>query len=133
MFLIKPLQRITHYRILIQRLLEFYGTTHHDYQDTLEIFIQIDQLDKRVQERIHDIENRQKLMDLQRDLIGVENLFASDSNKNSRRFIREGSLQKLSRKGYQQRMFFLVRYLINGWCIITWTKVKLIDLQEEKW
>ena len=26
-------------------------------------------------------------------------------------FIREGCLQKFSRKGYQQRMFFLVRYL----------------------
>ncbi|CAF3909617.1 unnamed protein product, partial [Rotaria sp. Silwood2] len=47
--------------------------------------------------------NRQKLIELQRDLIGVENL----SNQYDRQFIREGCLQKLSRKGYQQRMFFL--------------------------
>ncbi|CAF3554665.1 unnamed protein product [Rotaria sp. Silwood1] len=47
--------------------------------------------------------NRQKLIELQRDLIGVENL----SNQYDRQFIREGCLQKLSKKGYQQRMFFL--------------------------
>lgn len=83
MFLVKPLQRITHYRLLTQRLLEYYGTTHYDYKDTFEIFLQIDQLDKRIQNIIHDIENKQKLMDLQRDLIGVENLNTSDS-KNCR-------------------------------------------------
>ncbi|CAF4872062.1 unnamed protein product, partial [Rotaria magnacalcarata] len=47
---------------------------------------------------------RQKLIELQRDLIGVDNL----SIQHDRQFIREGCLQKLSRKGYQQRMFFLV-------------------------
>ncbi|CAF4893758.1 unnamed protein product, partial [Rotaria magnacalcarata] len=46
---------------------------------------------------------RQKLIELQRDLIGVDNL----SIQHDRQFIREGCLQKLSRKGYQQRMFFL--------------------------
>ena len=50
-------------------------------------------------------ENKQKLMELQKDLVGVDTL---SSNKHYRHFIREGSLQKLSRKGYQQRMFFLV-------------------------
>ena len=44
-----------------------------------------------------------KLMELQRDLLGYENLVSS-----GREFVREGCLQKLSRKGYQQRMFFLV-------------------------
>ena len=44
-------------------------------------------------------------MELQRDLVGIDNLVQP-----GREFIREGCLQKLSRKGYQQRMFFLVRY-----------------------
>ena len=44
-------------------------------------------------------------MELQRDLVGYENLVQS-----GREFVREGCLQKLSRKGYQQRMFFLVSY-----------------------
>lgn len=45
-----------------------------------------------------------KLAELQRDLGGYESLLKED-----REFLREGCLQKLSRKGYQQRMFFLVR------------------------
>ena len=44
-----------------------------------------------------------KVAELQRDLGGLENLLKCD-----REFLREGCLQKLSRKGYQQRMFFLV-------------------------
>ena len=42
-------------------------------------------------------------MELQHDLVGYDNLVSS-----GREFVREGCLQKLSRKGYQQRMFFLV-------------------------
>ena len=51
-------------------------------------------------------ENLVKLLELQRDLVGIDNLIQPD-----REFLREGCLQKLSRKGYQQRMFFLVRNL----------------------
>ena len=45
-----------------------------------------------------------------RDLIGVDNLLEPPSSSDlplARSFIRGGCLQKLSRKGYQQRMFFL--------------------------
>ena len=38
--------------------------------------------------------------------VGYDNLVQS-----GREFVREGCLQKLSRKGYQQRMFFLVSFL----------------------
>ena len=48
-------------------------------------------------------ENFVKLVELQRDLVGIDNVV----NPN-RHFLREGCLQKLSRKGFQQRMFFLV-------------------------
>ena len=37
--------------------------------------------------------------------VGYDNLVQS-----GREFVREGCLQKLSRKGYQQRMFFLVSF-----------------------
>jgi FERM/RhoGEF/pleckstrin domain protein 2 len=50
-------------------------------------------------------ENLVKLMELQRDLVGYDNLVQA-----GREFVREGCLQKLSRKGYQQRMFFLVSF-----------------------
>uniref|UniRef100_A0A8C5NWS8 FERM, ARHGEF and pleckstrin domain-containing protein 1 n=1 Tax=Jaculus jaculus TaxID=51337 RepID=A0A8C5NWS8_JACJA len=49
------------------------------------------------------MENFQKLHELKKDLIGIDNLVIP-----GREFIRLGSLSKLSGKGLQQRMFFLV-------------------------
>lgn len=48
------------------------------------------------------MENFQKLHELKKDLIGMDNLVIP-----GREFIRLGSLSKLSGKGLQQRMFFL--------------------------
>lgn len=48
-------------------------------------------------------ENFVALCELQRDLIGFDSLVQPD-----REFVRQGCLLKHSRKGYQQRMFFLV-------------------------
>lgn len=56
-----------------------------------------------VKETIKVSENLAILCELQRDITGYENLV-----QEGRRFIRHGSLLKHSRKGYQQRMFFLV-------------------------
>ena len=61
---------------------------------------------KKLSTKLKESENIVKLMELQRDLVGYDNLVSS-----GREFVREGCLQKLSRKGYQQRMFFLVRML----------------------
>lgn len=51
-------------------------------------------------------DNYQRLLELQKDLIGVDNLATP-----TREFIRLGCLSKLSGKGLQQRMFFLVKPL----------------------
>ncbi|KPP63762.1 FERM, RhoGEF and pleckstrin domain-containing protein 1-like, partial [Scleropages formosus] len=48
------------------------------------------------------MENFQKLLELRKDLVGIDNLAAP-----GREFIRLGCLSKLSAKGLQQRMFFL--------------------------
>jgi len=128
MFLIKPIQRLVHYKLLLRRLVDFYGPKHHDYFATYHIFVKLAEMCQTIDDKLPNIENKQKLIDLQKDLIGVENLafnanskttrvraqlillialFWSNFFSNKKRFIREGSLQKLSRKGYQQRMFFL--------------------------
>lgn len=59
-----------------------------------------------------------KLVELQRDLVGIDNLVQP-----GREFLREGCLQKLSRKGYQQRMFFLVS--INSWITVDYAFYKI--------
>lgn len=50
--------------------------------------------------------NLVQLCELQRDIIGFDNLV-----QEGRRFIRQGCLHKFNRKGFQQRMFFLVKDL----------------------
>ncbi|CAF3881392.1 unnamed protein product [Rotaria sp. Silwood2] len=104
-FLLKPLQRLLHYEYLLEKLLIYYKQNNHeiDYQDCYGIYIKIQDYIENFTESLTLLQNRQKLIELQRDLIGVDNL----SIQHDRQFIREGCLQKLSRKGYQQRMFFL--------------------------
>ncbi|XP_023243661.1 FERM, ARHGEF and pleckstrin domain-containing protein 1-like [Centruroides sculpturatus] len=82
-------------RDLEQRLVAWEGRTnsHSNIQGVGDILLQRIEITE---------ENYVKLMELQRDLIGIDNIVHSN-----REFIREGCLQKLSRKGYQQRMFFL--------------------------
>ncbi|KAJ3584338.1 hypothetical protein NHX12_014833, partial [Muraenolepis orangiensis] len=56
------------------------------------------------------MENFQKLLELRKDLTGIDNLAIP-----GREFIRLGCLSKLSGKGLQQRMFFLVRESEDEW------------------
>ena len=67
-------------------------------------------------------ENFVKLVELQRDLVGIDNVV----NPN-RQFLREGCLQKLSRKGFQQRMFFLVNFLSWFWLMVVCERFQTIQ------
>merc|ERR1719438_764023 len=100
--LLKPLHRVLHYQLLLERLLNHYGGGHHDYTDTNMALSKVRSIIKKLSTKLKESENVVKLMELQRDLVGYENLVST-----TREFVREGCLQKLSRKGYQQRMFFL--------------------------
>lgn len=80
---------------------------------------------KKLSTKLKESENIVKLMELQRDLVGYDNLVSS-----GREFVREGCLQKLSRKGYQQRMFFLVRLfpLVNITPVCTFCMFQFSDM-----
>nr|KAF6336531.1 FERM, ARH/RhoGEF and pleckstrin domain protein 2 [Myotis myotis] len=101
-FLLKPIQRLVHYRLLLQRLCGHYAPGHRDYPDCCDALQVITEVTSILQHSLVRLENLQKLTELQRDLVGIENLIAP-----GREFIREGCLHKLTRKGLQQRMFFL--------------------------
>merc|ERR1719232_2270135 len=105
--LLKPLHRVLHYQLLLERLLNHYGGGHHDYTDTNMALSKVRSIIKKLSTKLKESENVVKLMELQRDLVGYENLVST-----TREFVREGCLQKLSRKGYQQRMFFLFSDLL---------------------
>ncbi|OWK05101.1 hypothetical protein Celaphus_00002854, partial [Cervus elaphus hippelaphus] len=62
----------------------------------------ITEVTSTLQHSLVQLENLQRLTELQRDLVGIESLVAP-----GRELIREGCLHTLTRKGLQQRMFFL--------------------------
>jgi len=101
-FLLRPLQRILHYQLIVERLLKHYEPDHIDYNDCNQARMQMEQAISSITHNIHTTENFVKLVELQRDLVGIDNVVNA-----SRQFLREGCLLKLSRKGFQQRMFFL--------------------------
>ncbi|XP_027883308.1 FERM, ARHGEF and pleckstrin domain-containing protein 2 isoform X1 [Xiphophorus couchianus] len=101
-FLLKPIQRLMHYKLILERLCKHYSPAHRDYEDCKEAMKEVAEIATQLQSSLIRLENFQKLTELQRDLIGIENLTAP-----GREFIREGCLYKLTKKGLQQRMFFL--------------------------
>ncbi|XP_048108728.1 FERM, ARHGEF and pleckstrin domain-containing protein 2 isoform X2 [Alosa alosa] len=101
-FLLKPIQRLMHYKLILERLCKHYTPEHRDHDDCKEALKDVAEIAAQLQSSLIRLENFQKLTELQRDLIGIENLTAP-----GREFIREGCLYKLTKKGLQQRMFFL--------------------------
>ncbi|CAH8447026.1 unnamed protein product [Schistosoma bovis] len=151
-FLLKPMHRLLQYRVLLERLMRYYGEIHPDLSDCRIAHAKLNDLIQSQWESYKKMENTYKLLEIQRDLIGFNPDIISSSdlsqyshlqnernncNNNSnndnkqnhnststpticgsyslgpiyhpnRQFIREGWLQKLSKKGYQPRMFFLL-------------------------
>lgn len=101
-FVLKPLHRLLQYQALLQRLLKHYGPNHPDRADCLTASDTLKDLMVPVSETLEQSKNLATLCELQRDIVGFDNLVQS-----GRKFIRHGCLLKHSRKGYQQRMFFL--------------------------
>ncbi|XP_029988226.1 FERM, ARHGEF and pleckstrin domain-containing protein 2 isoform X2 [Sphaeramia orbicularis] len=133
-FLLKPIQRLMHYKLILERLCKHYSPAHRDHDDCKEALKEVAEIATQLQSSLIRLENFQKLTELQRDLIGIENLTApgrvsalthnrgqgvldlkrkkkkitvSNSRLGLQEFIREGCLYKLTKKGLQQRMFFL--------------------------
>lgn len=110
-FLLKPSQRIVHYKFLLERLINVYTKEHIEHQDTQDALDEVNEAVKAVEESTKKLENFQKIIELERDLIGIENLVQA-----GREFVREGCLQKIDRKGPQPRMFFLFSDILLYTC-----------------
>lgn len=102
LFLLRPVHRVFHYRAIFERLHSCYASSHADMSATQDVLQQLKSFTTCHEEALHKLENHVKMTELERDLFGLDNLVQP-----GREFVREGCLQKLSRKGYQQRMFFL--------------------------
>ncbi|XP_058468359.1 FERM, ARHGEF and pleckstrin domain-containing protein 1-like isoform X1 [Solea solea] len=101
-FVLRPLHRLIHYKQILERLCKHYPATHVDFRDCRAALADVSEVVEQLQGSLVKMENFQKLLELKKDLIGVDNLVVP-----GREFIRLGCLSKLSGKGLQQRMFFL--------------------------
>ncbi|KAM3837800.1 FERM, ARHGEF and pleckstrin domain-containing protein 1 isoform 1-T2 [Vipera latastei] len=101
-FLLRPLHRLMHYKQIMERLCKHYPPSHGDFRDSRAALAEISEMVAQLHSSMLKMENFQKLHELKKDLIAMDNLVTPE-----REFIRLGSLSKLSGKGLQQRMFFL--------------------------
>ncbi|XP_011361524.1 FERM, ARHGEF and pleckstrin domain-containing protein 1 [Pteropus vampyrus] len=101
-FLLRPLHRLMHYKQVLERLCKHHPPSHTDFRDCRAALAEITEMVAQLHGTMIKMENFQKLHELKKDLIGIDNLVIP-----GREFIRLGSLSKLSGKGLQQRMFFL--------------------------
>lgn len=106
--LIKPFQRLVHYKVLLERLLDHYTDNHCDRTDCQGALLMLVRTVQQIEEPLLETHNYIILCELQRDLMGIDNLVESN-----RQLIRQGCLLKHSKRGLQQRMFFLVRDMTN--------------------
>lgn len=99
--LLKPLNRLLHYQLLLERLCDYYAEEHIDYGDCQAVYHLLIRSTKQIRIQLPDSANFVELCELQRD-ISFEQLVQPH-----RRLIRQGCLLKHSKRGLQQRMFFL--------------------------
>uniref|UniRef100_A0A9J8C3U5 FERM, ARHGEF and pleckstrin domain-containing protein 1 n=1 Tax=Cyprinus carpio carpio TaxID=630221 RepID=A0A9J8C3U5_CYPCA len=101
-FFLRPLHRLMHYKQILERLCKHYPPTHDDFRDSRAALADVSEMVVQLHGTLIKMENFQKLLELKKDLTGIDNLALP-----GREFIRLGCLSKLSGKGLQQRMFFL--------------------------
>ncbi|KAK0153700.1 FERM, ARHGEF and pleckstrin domain-containing protein 1 [Merluccius polli] len=106
-FVLRPLHRLTHYKQILERFCKHYPPTHGDFRDCRAALADVSEVVEQLRGSMVKMENFQKLLELKKDLIGIDNLVIP-----GREFIRLGCLSKLSGKGLQQRMFFLFNDVI---------------------
>uniref|UniRef100_A0A8C2XM11 FERM, ARHGEF and pleckstrin domain-containing protein 1 n=1 Tax=Cyclopterus lumpus TaxID=8103 RepID=A0A8C2XM11_CYCLU len=121
-FILRPLHRLSHYKQILERLCKHYPATHGDFRDCRAALADVSEMVEQLQGSLIKMENFQKLLELKKDLIGVDNLVVPGRYLSnvctpflcplSQEFIRLGCLSKLSGKGLQQRMFFLFNDVI---------------------
>lgn len=76
-FLLKPLQRILHYKLLIDRLLDIYLTNHLDRDNCENVNTNLLQIAKDIKDVFPGSENFVQLCEFQRDIVGKLTISAS--------------------------------------------------------
>ncbi|XP_050001582.1 FYVE, RhoGEF and PH domain-containing protein 6 [Alexandromys fortis] len=101
-YLLKPVQRIPQYRLLLTDYLKNLLEDSADHRDTHDALAVVIEVANHANDTMKQGDNFQKLMQIQYSLSGHHEIVQP-----GRVFLKEGTLMKLSRKVMQPRMFFL--------------------------
>ncbi|CAH2277743.1 FYVE, and PH domain-containing 6 [Pelobates cultripes] len=101
-YLLKPVQRIPQYKLLLTDYLKNLSEDSSDYNDTQAALSVVIEVANHANDILKQGDNFQKLMQIQYSLSGHHEIVQP-----GRVFLKEGTLMKLSRKVMQPRMFFL--------------------------
>ncbi|KAM6437264.1 FYVE, RhoGEF and PH domain-containing protein 6 [Liasis olivaceus] len=101
-YLLKPVQRIPQYRLLLTDYLKNLLEDSADFKDTRDALAVVIEVANHANDIMKQGDNFQKLMQIQYSLTGHHEIVQP-----GRVFLKEGTLMKLSRKVMQPRMFFL--------------------------
>uniref|UniRef100_A0A8C3YLY6 FYVE, RhoGEF and PH domain-containing protein 6 n=1 Tax=Catagonus wagneri TaxID=51154 RepID=A0A8C3YLY6_9CETA len=101
-YLLKPVQRIPQYRLLLTDYLKNLLEDSGDYRNTQDALAVVIEVANHANDTMKQGDNFQKLMQIQYSLNGHHEIVQP-----GRVFLKEGTLMKLSRKVMQPRMFFL--------------------------
>lgn len=106
-YLVKPLQRITKYSLLLRELIKHTLPSHPDYADLQEAMTKINEVNTTINEKMKTFDQRQKVLDIQARF--TQNI---DIVSPSRYFIKEGKLFKICRKKDVEYIFILFSDLL---------------------
>ncbi|XP_044311464.1 FYVE, RhoGEF and PH domain-containing protein 6 isoform X1 [Varanus komodoensis] len=101
-YLLKPVQRIPQYRLLLTDYLKNLLEDSADFKDTQDALAVVIEVANHANDIMKQGDNFQKLIHIQYSLSGHHEIVQP-----GRIFLKEGTLMKLSRKVMQPRMFFL--------------------------
>ncbi|KAI0232072.1 hypothetical protein LSAT2_017572 [Lamellibrachia satsuma] len=102
-YMLKPIQRIPQYRLLLQEYKKSVSSDAADYKDILTALVIVSEVADHANESMQYRDNVGKLLDIQNSLIS-----RCEVIKPGRFLLKEGILMKLSRKEMQPRRFILL-------------------------
>lgn len=103
-YMLKPVQRIPQYKLLLQEYLRHLGSDTAEREDTLRAIKVVSDVAEHANNTMKQGDNFVKLLGIQNSILGSPEIV-----KPGRVFVKDGELMKLSRRGMQPRWFILVR------------------------
>lgn len=101
-YLLKPIQRIPSYRLLLKDYLKYLPEDSLDFNDVRDSVVIVSEVANYINESMKEGEKFQEVLRIQSQIVN-----ANDIIKPGRFLLKEGTLMKLSRKELQQRTFIL--------------------------